>query len=202
MRRDQFEHLIRAAGGVLNENEIIVIGSQAILGSFSEGLPADATISRELDVLPLDDAAGTKADLIDGTLGEGSIFSESFGVFADGVSLTTSRLSEGWRSRLIGFRTEDTNGVTALCLEPHDLLIAKYLANREKDRQYCTAVVRAGFVRRETLEERLAKTECTADERRRTMSAIRSDFGLSAEADPLGEPPPPKKSKGHDGPEL
>lgn len=176
MRRDQFEHLIRAVGGVLNENEIIVVGSQAILGSFSEGLPADATISRELDVLPLDDAIGDKADLIDGTIGEGSMFSESFGVFADGVTVTTSRLPEGWRNRLVAFRTVNTNGVTAFCVEPHDLLIAKYLANLEKDREYCTAVVRAGLVRRETLEDRLAKTECTSDEMYRTLAAIRWDF--------------------------
>lgn len=199
MRRDQFEHLIRAAGGVLNENEIIVVGSQAILGSHPTELPPEATISRELDVLPLDDTEDAKADLIDGTLGEGSVFDESFGVFADGVNLGTSRLPEGWRSRLVRFRTENTNGVTAWCLDSHDLLIAKYLANREKDRRFCRAIVQAGLVQRQILEQRLGETECTSDERTRVLGSIRSDFEPRKVADLLGEPLPRKKSKEHDG---
>ena len=32
MRRDQLEHIIRAAADVTGENDSIVIGSQAILG--------------------------------------------------------------------------------------------------------------------------------------------------------------------------
>lgn len=175
LTREQFEHLIRAAGGVLNENEMIIVGSQAILGSYAEGLPAEAMISREVDVLPLDDDE-SKADVIDGTLGEGSIFSETFGVFADGVSLSTSRLPDGWRNRLVRFQTENTNGVAAWCLEPHDLLIAKYLANRAKDRSFCRAIVGAGLVLRHFLEGRLADTDCTTDERSRVLDAIRLDF--------------------------
>ena len=178
MRKEQFDHLIRAAGGVLNENEIIIVGSQAILGSGFERLPPEATISREIDVLPLDDTAEAKADLIDGTLGEGSMFSESFGVFADGVNLKTSRLPEGWRSRLVGYRTDSTNGVVAWCLETHDLLIAKYLANREKDRRFCRAIVKAGLVQQQTLEQRLSETECTSEAAERVRSAIHADFEL------------------------
>lgn len=180
MRREEFEHLIRATGGVLNESEIIVVGSQAILGTRADGLPPAATVSKELDVLPLDDPTGRKADLIDGTLGEGSIFQESFGVFADGVGPETSRLPEGWRSRLTGFRTEMTNGITAWCLEPHDLLIAKYLANREKDRAFCAAIVHAGLVDRSVLEARLEATECTRKERERVAGAIDRDFAALA----------------------
>ena len=36
VRRDQLEHLIRAAGAILDESEVIVIGSQAILASFDQ----------------------------------------------------------------------------------------------------------------------------------------------------------------------
>ena len=39
MRRDELEHLVRAAGMILNGDEIIIVGSQAILGLYAIGLP-------------------------------------------------------------------------------------------------------------------------------------------------------------------
>ena len=129
MRRAEMEYLVRAAGTILNEDRLIVVGSQAILGKDADGLPMDATMSAELDLLPFDDPSERKADLISGTLGEGSPFHDTFHVYADGVSRTTSRLPRGWEDRLIPVLTPATRGVTAYCLEPHNLLIANYLAN-------------------------------------------------------------------------
>ena len=37
MKRSDLEHLIRAAGKIGQDSEIVVIGSQAILGQFPEG---------------------------------------------------------------------------------------------------------------------------------------------------------------------
>ena len=49
MRRDQLEHAIRTACQIIERPEVIVVGSQAILGSFREDeLPADATMSVEV----------------------------------------------------------------------------------------------------------------------------------------------------------
>lgn len=45
--------------------------------------------SMEADLLPLDDPLEEKADLIDGVLGAGSMFDDTHGVHADGVSITT-----------------------------------------------------------------------------------------------------------------
>ena len=46
MRRDQLEHAIRTACQITGSNEVIVVGSQSILGTFREDqLPADATMS-------------------------------------------------------------------------------------------------------------------------------------------------------------
>ena len=51
MRRDQLEHAIRTACQIIERPEVIVVGSQAILGSFREDeLPADATMSVEVDI--------------------------------------------------------------------------------------------------------------------------------------------------------
>jgi len=36
MRRSELEHLIRAAGRIAGERELVVIGSQAVLGQFPE----------------------------------------------------------------------------------------------------------------------------------------------------------------------
>jgi len=46
MRRDQLEHAIRTACQIIGAESVIVVGSQAILGSVAEGaLPAEATMS-------------------------------------------------------------------------------------------------------------------------------------------------------------
>ena len=50
MKRSEFEHAIRAAGSILETNELIVIGSQAIHATISEDLPQAAQRSIEVDV--------------------------------------------------------------------------------------------------------------------------------------------------------
>ena len=80
MRRDQLEHAIRTACQIIERPEVIVVGSQAILGSFGEDeLPADATMSVEVDILPIansNDETAHLADLIEGVAGEFSTFEE------------------------------------------------------------------------------------------------------------------------------
>lgn len=54
MRRDQLEHAIRTACQIIGHPDIIVVGSQTILGSIvEEELPPAATMSMEVDVLPI-----------------------------------------------------------------------------------------------------------------------------------------------------
>ena len=103
MRRDQLEHLIRAAGQVLGVDEVIVIGSQAILASVPFGLPPEATRSVEADILPIDDRDETKADLIDGVLGEASMFQETHGIYAQGWG--SARLDSLRAGRLVSSRS-------------------------------------------------------------------------------------------------
>ncbi|MGQ0805279.1 MAG: DUF6036 family nucleotidyltransferase [Actinomycetota bacterium] len=167
MRRDQLEHLIRAAGHALGADEVIVIGSQAVLASVPSGLPPEAVRSIEADILPLDDPDETKADLIDGLLGEASSFQETHGIYAQGVGQHTARLPRGWEDRLVELRNDNTGGVTGRCLEPHDVCVSKLLAGRPKDNEFCQALIRAGVVEGSTLLERLELTDATPDERRR-----------------------------------
>lgn len=66
MRRDQLEHAIRAACQIAGLTEVIIVGSQAILGTYTEDqLPFYATRSVEVDVLPITDDTGEIARLAD-----------------------------------------------------------------------------------------------------------------------------------------
>lgn len=156
MRRDQLEHAIRTACQIIGKPEVIVVGSQSILGTFDEArLPADATMSLEIDILPIaDDNAETArlADFIEGVAGEFSPFEELHGFSIDGVDLTTSALPGGWRSRLVKVQNANTAAPSGApqfigwCLDKEDLCVAKLCAFREKDQNFVAALVEAELV--------------------------------------------------------
>lgn len=155
MNRKQLEHLIRAAGGNADCADIVIIGSQAILGSISEP-PEALLVSMEADVFPRDDPEGSI--LIDGAIGERSVFHETFGYYAHGVDASTAILPEGWQERLVPLRNENTRGVTGWCLEISDLAISKLAAGRPKDMDYLRILAEHGFVQRDVLLQRLGDT--------------------------------------------
>ncbi|MCP4767870.1 MAG: hypothetical protein GY875_16575 [Gammaproteobacteria bacterium] len=158
MNKAQFEHAVRAAGAILGDDKVLVIGSQAIHASIDLNFK-EAERSIELDVSSLEDPDGRKADLIDGSIGELSMFQETFGYYAQGVTPETATLPEGWRDRLIPYLTPGTNGVTAYCLEPHDLWISKAVAGRPKDKEFCQALMVRNLVETDLLRDRLELTE-------------------------------------------
>lgn len=156
MRREQFEHVIAAAAIVSGEPEIVVIGSQAILGSRAEP-PDELLHSMEVDVYPL--RHPEKADEIDGALGDGSQFHITYGYYAHGVGPETAKAPSGWQGRLVEFELTPRVGIQAriiaLCLELHDLALAKAAAGRERDWTYVEQALKAGLVDRGTLLERV-----------------------------------------------
>ncbi len=51
MNREQLAHIVRAAATITGDGDIVIIGSQAILGAADVGrLPEEATMSMEADV--------------------------------------------------------------------------------------------------------------------------------------------------------
>jgi hypothetical protein len=142
-----------------------VVGSQAILGTYREDqLPAAATMSVEIDVLPIaetNEETARLADLIEGVAGEFSLFEQTHGFSIDGVDLTTSALPDGWRSRLVKVQNENTAAVAGQphfigwCLDKEDLCVAKLCALREKDRNFVAALLDAGLVHAEVIAARL-----------------------------------------------
>ncbi|MDQ3740700.1 MAG: hypothetical protein M3389_07115 [Actinomycetota bacterium] len=157
MRRAEWEHVIAAAADVSGEVEIVVVGSQAILGSVPDP-PESLLRSMEVDLYPR--AAPDKADLIDGALGDGSRFQQSYGYYAHGVGPQTAKPPAGWEQRLVEVRLDarvpSAPRAVALCLEPHDLILAKCLANRDRDWEFARDALAAGIVRLEVLLDRVA----------------------------------------------
>jgi hypothetical protein len=146
VKREEFEHVIKAAADIVND-EIVVIGSQSIFGQFGNP-PASLLRSLEVDVYPRSDPE--RAIEIDGAIGEGSRFYDTFGYYAHGVGPETAKAPAGWEGRLLrvdlpAIRPRE-GIVTAWCLEVHDLVLAKLAAGREHDLEFAIDALRDGLV--------------------------------------------------------
>ncbi len=156
MNRAQLEHVLRAAAAIVDDPDLLVIGSQAILGAYAEDrLPVEATTSVEADLAFFVDPDGAKADRLDGAIGELSRFHETFGYYAQGVSVSTAVLPAGWEARTVRFAPPGAAPARAQCLDPHDCVVAKLVAGRDKDRAFAAALIREDLVDPETLIARI-----------------------------------------------
>jgi hypothetical protein len=154
MNRQQLEHVIRAAGAIAEVDELIIIGSQAILASQTE-IPEKLLVSREVDLYPAKEPE--KAILIDGCIGEGSLFDEQFKYYAHGVGPETATLPEGWRHRLVPIQNEYTRNVRALCLHPVDIAASKLVAGRDKDLAYVKTMMDFGVANAQEVADAVAE---------------------------------------------
>jgi hypothetical protein len=182
MNRIQLEHIIRAASKISDDNEIVVIGSQAIHAQDVK-LPPIAFQSAEADVYPRHHPE--RADDIDAAIGELSTFHATHGYYAHGVSPETAILAVGWEKRLVRISNPNTEGATGLCLGVHDLVLSKYAAGRERDREFNLAIIRAGLVSRKMLAALLLDLPVDDDMKRLIAARIKSAF---ADANPRPSP--------------
>ena len=153
MRRKDLEHLIRAAAAITDQYEIMVVGSQSILGAVPNA-PDLLLQSMEADFYPLH--RPDLSDLIDGAIGEGSPFHDKFGYYAQGVGPETATLPSGWEERVVKVQNENTDLRIGYCLDPHDLAASKLAAGREKDWQFVDLLLQHQIVDPATLEARIA----------------------------------------------
>jgi hypothetical protein len=118
--------------------------------------------SAEADLYPLNDPA--KAEAIDGSLGDGSFFHSTYGYYAHWVGPETAVAPAGWESRLVKVeipaRVGQPTGPVALCLEPHDLVLAKCVAGRERDWEFARDAIAADLVRVDELFDRIPSIPC------------------------------------------
>jgi hypothetical protein len=178
--REQLAHVLRAVARISGERDVLIIGSQSILGSYPEDvLPARATGSMEVDMAFFADPDGAKADIVDVNLGEFSEFHNEFGYYPQGVSVSTGVFPVAWRDRLVVFQTPGTGQGRGLCLDPHDCILAKLVRFDEKDIDFAVALVKAGLISLDTLAERaptLPAHLAVIDRIRNWINAMRSRY--------------------------
>lgn len=158
MRRAQLEHVILEVGRRNDLEYFYIIGSAAILAVLPDPPEGALTATRDVDVIPPHDD-DKLADRISWVLGEGSDFDIEYGYYAQGVSWSTPQFApRNWHLRALPVRVQRYTG---LCMEPHDLVLSKLGAGREKDLGFARDVARLGLVQYKTLLERLAAVEMT-----------------------------------------
>jgi hypothetical protein len=161
MKKQQVDHILRAAGELTGEKQFVIIGSQSLHGKHPD-LADDILRSFEVDLIAKNPPDRTEWLNF---IGQDSCFHETHGYYADLVDEDTATLPKGWRARLVNLPPGDTQGVSGLCLDPHDLAIAKYVARREKDKVFTRALTARGMVEKPKLLELVAKTPVDAESR-------------------------------------
>ena len=116
-----------------------LFGSQALRG-VCPVWPRDFPKTIEADLYPRHHPQTWS--LLREALGSQSRFFRQNGYYLDCTDPGVATLPGGWAKRLIPFRTPRTGGVTAWCLEPHDLFVSKLAVWREKDQQFLAAMLR------------------------------------------------------------
>ncbi len=172
MKKLQVDNVLRAAGRITGEKQFIIIGSQSLHGKYPD-VADEILTSFEVDLIAPKNADRTAWLNV---IGVDSPFHESFGYYADPVDLNAATLPKGWRGRLVNLPPGETEGVRALCLEPHDLAIAKYAAARAKDLVFTRELARRGLVSEERLLSLLEQTQIDEHARSRIRDQIARDF--------------------------
>jgi len=166
VNRQQLAHLLRSACAIAHDADVLVIGSQSILGSFDEEeLPPEATASQEADLAFLHDPARNKADDVEGAIGEMSTFHEKYGIYAEGVHIDTAILPDGWQNRLVSWGVQSSEPAKPRFLEPHDLAVSKLAAGRPKDHDFVSALIRRGLLDVAVLRKRASSLPAGTDPR-------------------------------------
>jgi hypothetical protein len=175
MKKQQVDLALRAAGRITGEKQFIIIGSQSLHGKFPD-VADEILTSFEVDLIATKNTDRTQWLNV---VGVDSPFHESFGFYIDPVDESTAVLAKGWKGRLVNLPAGDTEGVKGLCLDPHDLAIAKYFAGREKDLIFTRELSRRGIVSEARLLELLGQTPIDERARGRVQTLIAVDFSDS-----------------------
>ena len=147
MKRDELHELIRQAARLTGDNTVLLVGSQAILGTWdADELPARATLSAEADLAGMVGDPEVIADLIDAEIGEFSDFHQANGFYGQGVELNTVTLPRGWQQRAETITPDGPGGPKAVCIGPYDLCASKLVRGEEKDMAFVGALVDDGKI--------------------------------------------------------
>lgn len=177
MQRQQLQHVILEIGRRFDLSDFYVIGSAAILAALPDPPPGALTATRDVDIIP---PGGDErlADRISFVLGEASQFDIEHGYYAQGVSMRTPAFAPSdWQARAIPVRVAE---YTAWCMAPHDLVLSKLGAGRDKDLDFARDAAALRLVRRDELLERLESVNCSDEHRRQISARVIALFWQSA----------------------
>jgi hypothetical protein len=155
MKWEQLAHVLRASAAITQDKSFVVIGSQAVLLPHPNA-PDELLMSNEVDLYPA--LHPERAELIEGAIGQLSMFHETFGYHADGVGPETAVMPADWmqfsRLHYIG----DINVVVP---DLHDLAVSKCVAGRDKDARWIAALLRHRLIELPRFVERLRALDPT-----------------------------------------
>lgn len=171
MNYSQLEHAIRAACEVSGDSELLIFGSQSILGGYPHA-PEGLRASIEVDLQPKNRPEMTEH--IAGALGEDSLFHATHGFWVDGVLIEVATLPAGWEDRTIQVaHPVGTRGNLGHCLEAHDLAASKLAAFREKDREFVAILLQERLIDPQVLLDRVATLPVSEDVRQHRARWVR-----------------------------
>ena len=147
LRRPDIDHILRAAAVLSNHTRFVVVGTGAVIIT-AKHIPAEMMMTAEID-LYADGVVDPEpiSDLIDATIGHGSMFHRTFHYYGDGVSPGTAIMPKDWRVRATEYGVPDGSAV-AICPSADDIAVAKLCAGREKDRDWLRAAFGADVANR------------------------------------------------------
>jgi hypothetical protein len=155
VKKSELEHVIRAAKEITGEREFVVIGSQALHGTFPN-LVDKLITSHECDIyIP---NAPEKTDLLN-SIGMLTPFAKTYGYYADPVDPETAKLPKTWPRRRISISSRNTNGATYYCPSPEDLAFSKLAAGREKDFRFVQALLARNLIKLASVRRFIAAIE-------------------------------------------
>jgi hypothetical protein len=173
MQRHQLQHVILEIGRRFDLRDFYIVGSAAILAALPDPPVGSLTATRDVDVIPPGDDEQL-ADRISFVLGEASDFDIEHGYYAQGVSLRTPAFAPAdWQARALPVRVAEYTG---WCMEPHDLVLSKLGAGRDKDLEFARDAAALGLVRRDELLARLEFVACTDDHRQQITARVNALF--------------------------
>lgn len=156
LKKADIAHMLRAAAAITGRTRFVLVGTGAVIAQLA-AVPLTLMRTREIDLHADGDAdAAMVADLIDGTIGEGSQFDETFGYYAHGIEEGTAILPRDWRSRAVLIPLPDQPDVACICPDVNDIALSKLCAWRDKDRTwlrdaYASGLLDAGEMRSRVL---------------------------------------------------
>ena len=150
MKRADLEHVIRASAAITGDKSFVVIGSQAVLLSYPNA-PSELLLSNEVDLYPA--MHPELADLIDGAIGQLSMFHDTFGYYADGVGPETAKMPADWMQFARLYYIQDT---TVVVPDLHDIAVSKCVAGREKDADWVRGLFRHKMIELARMLDRIA----------------------------------------------